>query len=399
MGCSLSSCAGWFSLPFIFVGIGVVIYVLCRHFEKMDALESFVTSIVDNVVLKKLLTLFNFLMGCNIFLQFLNTWVSLERGIALTPDLPYGFLGFGKRCVPLFDAVTEFNVSQKNSNTSALFAYEKQGKTVLFDANVRLCSDAPPSVVSSFFVARNFTVLPTLPVFPGCTFEEVALNCKTVNYDNSADRQSIPTCAKLLQTLPLPNGFLYKTTNGFFSNSPPPVLPNCDVEFQVQNKLPACSYKHVYRIEKIIDLGPVRIAGIFTSIPLTAYVIGVLILFRRWSKKSNDEEMTQEDQEAYSFALETPAGQLFGSICECAQDYQPPLTGFCFFCALAVQIVELVTISIQMMGCCICNYVEIYYLLWLKILSILFLCKFFFRYKPKTQVEIGSLIRKTPDTA
>ncbi len=104
------------------------------------------------------------------------------------------------RCVPFFYLAQEF--IDMNPRTTAIYAYDN-GRALL-----RLCTDAPEDAVVRKF--QNDSIISRLPTKAGCSWEQLTASCTVT--DRSSPSMPVPTCPQLLDTPPLPNGFLYKST-------------------------------------------------------------------------------------------------------------------------------------------------------------------------------------------
>jgi hypothetical protein len=385
MGCVASSASCGFvviGVPIIIAAIGLGTFFGLKYCGRWD---SFLES--TERIRTFFMNAFYITIGLLTYVQLINAWSNLTQGSTLyaSPQQP-GFFGFGKRCVPLFQAVQPF--ISENTNTSALYQYDITLSN--FDAQVRLCTDAPSNVVSTFAESKNFTLEPTLPYFTGCPWEIIGRNCQT-------EYQTI-TCAQLMQTPPLPNGFLYKAKN---INKLNPVPPNCAATFSVyqdSQDLPPCNFRYVYRISNNVSTETRMIGGGFLAISSVVFFTAFFFLCHRSYKKSHGQQLTQDDEDYFAFVLQTTVGKIFGNVfhCWCMTDAPGRLTMFYFLLLLAGSITEIAVFWVSIVPCCLCGFIELYYLIACKIVATLLVCyDFVFDNppKPKKSERIENLHR------
>jgi hypothetical protein len=344
------ACGAVIGVPIVVSFVALLFYLFYAPAKVL--ITSFLTWL-DGFVLWKL---WHVAMACLTFYSIVETWTKLGT-LELSPDPP------SDRCVALFFAVTKF-IEQRNT-TSALYAYDENYGT----QSVRLCTDAPVSVVSDTF---GSDVLLDFPDFNGCSFANVAGNCTTV--DKSNPNAPVPTCTELLQTPPLPYGFLYKSTY-----SKP--TTGCAVQFKVQQDLPSCTYATVYRLGKTA-LPVVRtILAVALAVSSVIPFFGVWIIYRSKVMMDNNEPQTEKGDscfkpslESYAFAMETPFGELV-QILQCCNlhtwnppEKVPPLTFFWFAMLQADTLIEAAVLPIlAVSGCPLCSYPKIYVIMLYKI--------------------------------
>jgi hypothetical protein len=359
MGCTIS-CPDiqkfvLYGVPSIIIGIagGIFVGLYCS-----GKWSSFVSSLdCFRPILKLLKEAFYIGIGLLTYVKIINSWQSVTGGsdVSDAPPPP-GPFGFSKRCVPLFSATQQFITENvKAYNSSVVYVYDNT--VTKFDAQVRLCTDAPEYVVSSFAQANNFTLLPTLDDFSGCPWEIIASKCM---------------CAQLLQTPPLPNGFLYRIEQ---YKSPAP--PNCDVAFTIKDSLSPCKNRYLYRLQNQVSASANLAGACALAISTVLFFYSIYFLLTRKSRGSN---LSQEDELAYTFVSKTTVGKMFGfATGACFSGPPGHLTGVYFFLLFSCSFSEIVIFWVSISPCCVCGttaypfgFWELYYLLIGKIGCLLF---------------------------
>ncbi len=291
--------------------------------------------------------------------QIIRYWHLLNSGFPLQTTFPSGFGGFDNRCIPLFRAVPRFQA--KYPNTSAVYSQDKD------NSSLRLCTDASAADVSSAFSEFNNSLTFFNPGFPtrsdmiGCSLKDIILNCKTVDYDDNT--LAVIPCARLLQTPPLPNGFVYKTTIDS--------VTNCVVTFAVHRNIANCNYSYVYQLDSIATATQARTLFAFPfSFLLMAIVIGMYMSCARNRK----EPLTAIEDMLHDFAMQSELGALYkqcGGPESCCADLRRATStrgAFSFILFLVGRVLEICGyIYAWMNGCNVCDYVDIYYMLLFKV--------------------------------
>lgn len=323
------------------------------------------------------------LLAIYTMIEIIQAWNSLiNRTVELTDKMP------SDRCVPFFYSVQEFIDAYPNS--SALYSYDSGGTS-----RVRLCTNAPDSAVVAKF---NATILRQMPTYNGCSMAQVAASCSTV--DSSNPSAPVPTCAQLLQTPPLPNGFFYRSTVDIPDTG-------CAMKFSVQQDLPTCSYSSVYRLQNEASPLVFQVLAVGLAVP-TAFLIGNIFTFYRTSqKKKAGEAFTQDDRDAYAFAMEGPIGCIMHTVKFAGgafpPDGTPPLVRKYFILLQFQTVVEAVLIPVvAVSGCPLCKYWQIVALIVAKAIQFLWTIKKFFEEEkvaapPPPVAELGSLPPTTSD--
>lgn len=349
-----SICIAVFTVP---AALGLIGGMVWFFSPKAKQLVSSLVEWIQTDWRQRLTSFVGALLAVYTLIEIIQAW-STQGAIELSDKMP------SDRCVPFFYYVQEFIAAYTNS--SALYSYDSKGTT-----RVRLCTDAPDSAVVDKF---NGTILRQLPTYNGCSMAQVAASCSTV--DSSNPRAPVPTCAQLLQTPPLPNGFFYKSTVNYDA-------PGCAMIFSVQQDLPTCSYSSVYRLQNEASSIVTNVLLVGLVIPLVFLIFNIYIFYRTSQKKKTGEALTQDDRDAYAFAMEGPIGCILHTVqfagCAFPPDGTPPLVRKYFILLQFQTVVEAVLIPVvAVSGCPLCKYWRIVALIVAKAIQFLWTIKKFF---------------------
>jgi hypothetical protein len=336
-------CIVTFSVPSALGVIGTILYFFWPKFKQY---VSDLSEWIQTGWRQQLTSFIAVVLAFFTMVEIYTAWYKLSNpSVELSDKMP------DDRCVPFFYVVKEF--IDANPRTTALYAYDK-GRSL-----VRLCTDAPEAVVVAKF--QNESILSQLPMHPntaGCSWAQVAAVCSVT--DRSSPSKTAPTCAQLLQTPPLPNGFFYRSTVKY------PEETSCALQFFVNQDLPSCNYSSVYRLEKNPSDTHILVLAVGLAIP-SAFLIGNIITFYQTNqKKKAGQPLTKDDINAFAFAMEGPIGCIIGTfkLEKCypfSPEEMPRQLTWQYFAFLQVQtLVEAVVLPVMAVyGCRICQYFDI----------------------------------------
>jgi len=345
MTVSLAGCVCIFVVPGALAIIAGLAYKFNASAEKyIDGLLEW----VQTDWRKRLTSAVSGLLAIFTVVEIISAYLNFGK-IALTTSTP------DDRCVPFFFAVKDFIAA--NPNSSALYAYE-QGIS-----RVRLCTDAPPTAVKAAF---NKTLVDVLSD-NGCSRAQIAASCKTTGTDPSLP---VPTCAQLLQSPPLPNGFLYNS-----AVTSPTTSQSCDFSFRVIQDLPNCTYSSVYTLKNEASQIVQFVSTAMIAWPFLALILSAFIFYAVKQKQNKGEPITESDKGSYAWAMEGPIGSYLSAVqngpcLAFSPEECPPLPRFQFAVVQLQEIVEAVGVPlVAVYGCPFCDYPKEYLFVALKAVS------------------------------
>jgi hypothetical protein len=354
----LTLCILTFSLPTAILLLGGLLYFFWPRFKE------FVTSTSDWIQTDWRQQLTSFIaVALAIFtmVEIYASWIKLANpSVVLADKMP------SDRCVPFFYSVQEF--IDANPKTTALYAYD-EGRAL-----VRLCTDAPEDAVVRKF--QNESILSRLPTKDGCSWSHLAASCTVT--DRSSPSKPPPTCAQLLQTPPLPNGFLFKSTVSIDNTA------SCALQIFVNQDLPTCRYSSVYRLQNQPSQLVRIILAVGLAIPSAFLLHNILIFYKTNQMKKNSEQLTKDHMNAFAFAMEGPIGCIISTLklerCYPFPADQCPSLTWQYFAFLQFQtIVEAVVLPVMAVsGCNICQYYDMVALIVAKAIQFLWTVKKFY---------------------
>jgi hypothetical protein len=351
-------CILTFSLPSALLLFGGILYFFWPKFKDF-ATE---TSIWIQTGWRQQVTSFvGVVLAIFTIFEIYTAWYKLANpSVELAEKMP------SDRCVPFFYLAQEF--IDANPRTTAIYAYDN-GRALL-----RLCTDAPEDAVVRKF--QNDSIISRLPTKAGCSWEQLTASCTVT--DRSSPSKPVPTCPQLLDTPPLPNGFLYKSTVKVDDTA------SCTLQIFVNQDLPTCKYKSVYRLQNQTSQLVSIILAVGLSVPSAFLIHNILTFYKTNQMKKNGEPLTKDHMNAFAFAMEGPIGCIIGTLKmeRCYPfplDDVPPLT-WQYFAFLQFQtVVEAVLLPVMAVsGCSICQYYDIVALIVAKGIQFLWTVKKFY---------------------